>query len=118
MARGQVYPHEGVWNCHRRGQLILSGCSVDRSQDASSVDPMRPRFRISKLDDIVNYRKSTWRDDATAVLSQIVLLMRKVHPEVPSRELRHKRQKSSGGGSADYAQVLLLLRLLQPDKAG
>ncbi|KAG0010640.1 hypothetical protein BGZ80_001297 [Entomortierella chlamydospora] len=34
-------------------------CRIDQSGKSSSRDPMRPKFKISKLDDIVNYRKST-----------------------------------------------------------
>ncbi|KAF9350139.1 hypothetical protein BGX26_011633, partial [Mortierella sp. AD094] len=35
--------------------------------------------------------------DATAVLGQIVWLMRKMVPDIRKRELRHKRRKSSSG---------------------
>lgn len=59
--------------------------------DVSSADPNRAKFRISKLAEIVNYGKSTWREDATAVLGQIVWLMRKIVSEIPKRELRRKR---------------------------
>ncbi|KAG0258557.1 hypothetical protein BG011_003224 [Mortierella polycephala] len=62
-------------------------CSIG---DVSSDDPNRPKFRISELSEIVNYRKNTWREDATAVLGQIVWLMRKVVSEIPKRELRRK----------------------------
>lgn len=34
-------------------------CSIDQSQESSSGD--HPKFRVSRLDDIVNYNKSTWR---------------------------------------------------------
>ncbi|KAK3809699.1 MAG: hypothetical protein JOS17DRAFT_764871 [Linnemannia elongata] len=64
-------------------------CTIDPSQDSGD----RPKFRISRLDDIVNYNKSTWRAEAKAVLSQIVWLMRKMHSEIPGRELQLKKQK-------------------------
>ncbi|KAF8926153.1 hypothetical protein BGZ47_002883, partial [Haplosporangium gracile] len=64
-------------------------CTIDPSQDCGD----RPKFRISKLADIVNYNKSTWRAEAKAVLSQIVWLMRKMHSEIPGRELQLKKQK-------------------------
>ncbi|KAF9922683.1 hypothetical protein BGZ67_010305, partial [Mortierella alpina] len=66
-------------------------CSIDLSKESSSGD--RPKFRISRLDDIVNYNKSTWRAEAESVLSQIIWLMRKMHSEIPGRELQHKKQK-------------------------
>ncbi|KAK3837959.1 MAG: LOW QUALITY PROTEIN: hypothetical protein JOS17DRAFT_732283 [Linnemannia elongata] len=50
-------------------------CTIDPSQDSGD----RPKFRISRLDDI-----STWRAEAKAVLSQIVF---------PGRELQLKKQK-------------------------
>ncbi|KAF9536469.1 hypothetical protein EC957_010878 [Mortierella hygrophila] len=64
-------------------------CIIDPSQDSGD----RPKFRISRLDDIVNYNKSTWRAEAKAVLSQIVWLMRKMHSGIPGRELQLKKQK-------------------------
>ncbi|KAF8967581.1 hypothetical protein BGZ46_000131 [Entomortierella lignicola] len=68
-------------------------CSIDPSADAPASDLNRAKFRISKLDEIINYRKDRWREDAEAVLGQIVWLMRKMVSEIPKRELRHKRQK-------------------------
>ncbi|KAG0282163.1 hypothetical protein BGZ97_009099, partial [Linnemannia gamsii] len=59
-------------------------CTIDPSQDSGD----RPKFRISRLDDIVNYNKSTWREEAASVLDQIVWLMRKMHSEIPGRELQ------------------------------
>lgn len=64
-------------------------CTIDPSQDSGD----RPKFRISRPDDIVNYNKSTWRAEAESVLGQIVWLMRKMHSEIPGRELQHKKQK-------------------------
>ncbi|KAF9144383.1 hypothetical protein BGX30_012957 [Mortierella sp. GBA39] len=58
-------------------------CTIDPSQGSGDW----PKFRISRLDDIVNYNKSTWRAEAASVLGQIVWLMRKMHSEVPGREL-------------------------------
>ena len=73
-------------------------CSINQSQESSSVD--RPKFRISKLAKTVSYGdESTWRDDVESVFGQIVWLMRKMHSEIPRRELRHKRQKNSGYSS-------------------
>lgn len=66
-------------------------CSIDQSQESSSGD--RPKFRISRLDDIVNYSKGTWKAEAESVLGQIIWLMRKMHSEIPRRELQHKKQK-------------------------
>ncbi|KAF9095020.1 hypothetical protein BGX27_001326, partial [Mortierella sp. AM989] len=60
-------------------------CKIDESEDSS-----RSQFKISKLDDIVNYRKSTWKDDAASVLGQIVWLIRKMYSEIPKRELQCK----------------------------
>ncbi|KAF9196896.1 hypothetical protein BGZ49_002675 [Haplosporangium sp. Z 27] len=65
-------------------------CKIDQSGESS-----RPQFKVSKLDDIVNYRKSTWKDDAASVLGQIVWLIRKMYSEIPKRELQCKRQKGS-----------------------
>ncbi|KAF9403401.1 hypothetical protein BGZ94_004624 [Podila epigama] len=64
-------------------------CTINPSQDSGD----RPTFRISRLNDIVNYNKSTWRAEAESVLGQIVWLMRKMHSEIPGRELQHKEQK-------------------------
>ncbi|KAF9969244.1 hypothetical protein BGZ73_008506 [Actinomortierella ambigua] len=64
-------------------------CTIDPSQDSGD----RPKFRVSRLDDIVNYNKSTWREEAASVLGQIVWLMRKMHSEIPRRELQLKKQK-------------------------
>ncbi|KAG0012082.1 hypothetical protein BGZ80_000214, partial [Entomortierella chlamydospora] len=61
-------------------------CKIDRSGE--SEDLMRPKFKISKLNDMVNYNKSTWKDDAASVLGQIVWLMRKMHSEIPRRKLQ------------------------------
>ncbi|GJJ71771.1 hypothetical protein EMPS_04128 [Entomortierella parvispora] len=66
-------------------------CTIDPSQDSGE----RPRFRISRLKDIVNYNKDTWRAEAESVLGQVVWLMRKMHSEIPARELRTKKQKFS-----------------------
>ncbi|KAF9536636.1 hypothetical protein EC957_010257 [Mortierella hygrophila] len=71
-------------------------CTVDPSQDSGD----RPRFRISRLDDIVNYNKSTWREEAASVLGQIVWLMRKMHSEIPGRELQLKKQKFFTSGQS------------------
>ncbi|KAF9151198.1 hypothetical protein BGX20_005480, partial [Mortierella sp. AD010] len=71
-------------------------CSIDQSENTASTDPNRAKFRISKLDEIINYRKDKWQDEAAAVLGQIVWLMRKMVSEIPKRELRHKRQKGEG----------------------
>ncbi|KAF8949845.1 hypothetical protein BGZ46_004914 [Entomortierella lignicola] len=68
----------------------LLECKIDQSGESS-----RPQFKVSKLDDIVNYRKSTWKDDAASMLGQIVWLIRKMHSEIPKRELQCKRQKGS-----------------------
>ncbi|KAF9344265.1 hypothetical protein BGX26_004589, partial [Mortierella sp. AD094] len=73
-------------------------CSIDQSGDVPASDPNRAKFRISKLDEIINYRKDRWREDAGAVLGQIVWLMRKMVSEIPKRELWHKRQKIGGRG--------------------
>ncbi|KAG0364664.1 hypothetical protein BGX24_004512 [Mortierella sp. AD032] len=64
-------------------------CTVDQSQDSGD----RPKFRISKLKDIINYDKDTWRVEAESVLGQIVWLMRKMHSEIPGRELQLNKQK-------------------------
>ncbi|KAF9973334.1 hypothetical protein BGZ73_003446 [Actinomortierella ambigua] len=64
-------------------------CTIDPSQDCGDC----PKFRISKLDDIVSYNKSTWREEAASVLGQIVWLMRKMHSEIPGRDLQLKKQK-------------------------
>jgi len=64
-------------------------CTIDPSQDSGD----RPKFKISKLKDIVNYNGDTWKAEAKAVLGQIVWLMRKMHSEIPARELRTKKQK-------------------------
>jgi hypothetical protein len=63
-------------------------CTIDPSQDSED----RPKFRISKLKDIINYNKDTWREEAASVLGQIVWLMR-MHSELPRRELQLKKQK-------------------------
>ncbi|KAF9084027.1 hypothetical protein BGX27_003933, partial [Mortierella sp. AM989] len=68
-------------------------CCIDQSENAASTDPKCAEFGISKLDKIINYRKDKWQEEATAVLGQIVWLMRKMVLEIPKRELRHKRQK-------------------------
>ncbi|KAI1290494.1 hypothetical protein EDD11_009224, partial [Mortierella claussenii] len=65
-------------------------CTIDQSQESSSD---RPKFRISRLKDIVNYNGDTWKAEAKSVLGQIVWLMRKMHSEIPVRELRSKKQK-------------------------
>jgi hypothetical protein len=64
-------------------------CTIDQSQESGD----RPKFRISKLKDIINYDKDTWRFEAESVLGQIVWLMRKMHSEIPGRELQLKKQK-------------------------
>ncbi|KAG0254298.1 hypothetical protein DFQ27_006933 [Actinomortierella ambigua] len=64
-------------------------CTIDPLQDSGD----RPKFRISRLDDIVNYNMSAWRTGAKAVLGQIVWLMREVFSEIPGRELQLKKQK-------------------------
>ncbi|KAG0247427.1 hypothetical protein BG011_001535 [Mortierella polycephala] len=69
-------------------------CIIDPSQDSGDC----PKFRISRLDDIVNYNKSTWREEAASVLGQIVWLMRKMHSEIPERELQLKKQKVATSG--------------------
>ncbi|KAG0251482.1 hypothetical protein DFQ27_008727, partial [Actinomortierella ambigua] len=56
-------------------------CTIDPSQDSGD----RPKFRVSRLVDIVNYNKSTWREQAASVLGRIVWLMRKMHSEIPGR---------------------------------
>ncbi|KAF9401720.1 hypothetical protein BGX21_000847 [Mortierella sp. AD011] len=75
-------------------------CYIDQPRESSSRDPIRPKFRISKMDDIVNYRKSTWRGDATSVLGQIVWLMRKMHSEISKREFRYKQQKDNASAQS------------------
>ncbi|KAI7817536.1 hypothetical protein BC939DRAFT_327529 [Gamsiella multidivaricata] len=70
-------------------------CCISQSDDKSSTDSRCPRFRISKLDDVVNYQKSTWKEDAAAVLGRIVWLMRKMVDEIPKRELRLRGKKYS-----------------------
>ncbi|KAF9434427.1 hypothetical protein BGZ76_008038 [Entomortierella beljakovae] len=47
-------------------------CSIDQSGDVPASDPNRPKFKTSKLDEMVNYRKSTWRSDAKAVCLAIL----------------------------------------------
>ncbi|KAF9992477.1 hypothetical protein BGZ80_004047 [Entomortierella chlamydospora] len=69
-------------------------CRIDRTENVASADPDRAKFRISKVEETINYRRDTWRKEATVVLSHIVWLMRKMVSEIPKRELRHKRQKS------------------------
>ncbi|GJJ75325.1 hypothetical protein EMPS_07683 [Entomortierella parvispora] len=64
-------------------------CTIDPSKDSGE----RPKFGISQLDDIINYKKKTWRAEAESVLGQIVWLMRKMQSEIPVRELRSKKQK-------------------------
>ncbi|KAG0257014.1 hypothetical protein BGZ95_005346 [Linnemannia exigua] len=82
-------------------------CTLDPSQDAGDG----PKFMISRLDDIVNYNKSTWRQEAASVLGQIVWLMRKMHSEIPGRELQLKKQKFtiSGQSSPPTAAKLALI---------
>ncbi|KAF9343426.1 hypothetical protein BGX26_005732 [Mortierella sp. AD094] len=72
-------------------------CRINQSENVASTDPNRARFRISKLDEIINYRKDKSQEDTTAVLGQIVWLMKKMVSEIPKCELRHKRPKSSSG---------------------
>ncbi|KAG9062229.1 hypothetical protein KI688_006561 [Linnemannia hyalina] len=55
-------------------------CTVDQSQDSGD----RPKFRISKLKDIINYDKDTWR----------------MHSEIPGRELQLKEQKFTTSGQS------------------
>ncbi|KAF9404172.1 hypothetical protein BGZ76_007059, partial [Entomortierella beljakovae] len=38
-------------------------CSIDQSGDVSASDPNRAKFRISKLDEIINYQKDKWREE-------------------------------------------------------
>ncbi|KAF9169950.1 hypothetical protein BGX21_009097 [Mortierella sp. AD011] len=45
-------------------------CTIDPSSDVPASDPNRPRFRISQLDEIINYRKDRWREDVEAVLGK------------------------------------------------
>ncbi|KAF8948406.1 hypothetical protein BGZ47_005179 [Haplosporangium gracile] len=71
-------------------------CTIKPSQDSGD----RPKFRISRLDDIVNYNKSTWREEAASLLGQIVWLMRKMHSEIPGRELQLKKQKFTTFGQS------------------
>ncbi|KAF9083815.1 hypothetical protein BGX23_011091 [Mortierella sp. AD031] len=71
-------------------------CTIDQSQESGD----RPKFRISKLKDIINYDKSTWRAEAKAVLGQVVWLMRKMHSEIPGRELQLKKQKFTTSGQS------------------
>ncbi|KAG0015174.1 hypothetical protein BGZ80_010005 [Entomortierella chlamydospora] len=80
-------------------------CTIDPSSDVPASDPNRPRFRISQLDEIINYRKDRWREDAEAVLGQIVWLLRKMISEIPNRELRHKRQKTDAGGVGPASKI-------------
>ncbi|KAG0196827.1 hypothetical protein BGX33_001222 [Mortierella sp. NVP41] len=51
--------------------------SIDPSQNLPS-----PKFRVSRLDDIVNYNKLTWSEEAGQMFGFIVWLMRKMHSEV------------------------------------
>ncbi|KAG9066107.1 hypothetical protein KI688_001326 [Linnemannia hyalina] len=64
-------------------------CTIDQSQESGD----RPKFRVSKLKDIINYAKDTWGVEAESVLGQIVWLMRKMHSEILERELQLKKQK-------------------------
>lgn len=78
-------------------------CTIDPSQDSGD----RPKFRISKLKDIANYDKDTWRVEAESVLGQIVWLMRKMQSEIPGRELQVKKQKfiTSGQSSSPTGKI-------------
>ncbi|KAF9926467.1 hypothetical protein FBU30_003967 [Linnemannia zychae] len=71
-------------------------CTIDPLQDSGD----RPKFKISKLKTIVNYNGDMWRAEAKAVLGQIVWLMRKMHSEIPARELRTKKQKFFTSGES------------------
>ncbi|KAF9536735.1 hypothetical protein EC957_009860 [Mortierella hygrophila] len=71
-------------------------CTIDQSQESGD----RPKFRISKLKDIINYDKDTWRVEAESVLGQIVWLMRKMYSEIPGRELQLKKQKFTTSGES------------------
>ncbi|KAF8924612.1 hypothetical protein BGZ47_003900, partial [Haplosporangium gracile] len=66
-------------------------CTVDQSQDSGD----RPKFRISKLKDIINYDKDTWRVEAESVLGQIVWLMKKMHSELPGQGYYQNRDMNS-----------------------
>ncbi|KAG0222145.1 hypothetical protein BGX31_009321 [Mortierella sp. GBA43] len=76
-------------------------CTVDPSQESRD----RPKFRVSRLDDIVNYNKSTWREEAASVLGQIVWLVRKMHSEIPGRELQLKKQKFTTNGQSSPGKL-------------
>jgi hypothetical protein len=71
-------------------------CTIDPSQNSGGL----PKFRISRLEDFVNYHKSTWRAEAKAVLGKVVWLMRKMHSEIPGRELQLKKQKFTTSGQS------------------
>ncbi|KAF9899929.1 hypothetical protein EC991_008132 [Linnemannia zychae] len=60
---------------------IFVECSIDPSRGSPSGD--YPKFRISGLNDIINYQKSTWRVQAECVLGHIVWLIRKMLSEIP-----------------------------------
>ncbi|KAG0247520.1 hypothetical protein BG011_001363, partial [Mortierella polycephala] len=79
------------------------GCTIDQSQESSSD---RPKFRISRLKDIVNYNGDTWKAEAKSVLGQIVWLMRKMHSEIPVRELRSKKQKFTAAEQQSASKIL------------
>jgi hypothetical protein len=60
-----------------------------------------PSIRRKTLEtDIVDYNKSTWKEEAASVLGQIVWLMRKMHSEIPGRELQLKKQKFTTSGQS------------------
>ncbi|KAF9197500.1 hypothetical protein BGZ49_002022 [Haplosporangium sp. Z 27] len=80
-------------------------CSIDQSDDMPASDNNRAMFRISKLDEIINYRKDRWREDAEAVLGQIIWLMRKMVSETSKRKLRFKRQEFGGHGEGPTSKL-------------
>ncbi|KAF9202158.1 hypothetical protein BGZ49_007647 [Haplosporangium sp. Z 27] len=71
-------------------------CRIDQPESVASTDLNRAKFRTPTLDEIINYRKDKWQDDAAAVLDQIVWLTRKMVSEITKREIRLKRHRNDG----------------------